>query len=190
MTNRISLELMGVARYQLEELLEELPDTAISAGFESLFLDPEALDKFPGATVHSAFLASHWIDSLGHTLSLDLHEFTASKLRYFLEEVAGTAELYPQLILQTADGELLDLPLSSGQLIIEWEDRVELDSAIEPLDLDGEEEWDGEVDHWVQELEAEASRSEDPELRAARRRQIGLLLGLAEYAARYEDLDH
>lgn len=189
MTNQISLELVGVARWQLEELLEELPKTAISAGFESLFRDPEASEKFPEATVHSIFLASHWTDNLDRTLSFDLRDLTVSKLRDFLEEVPGTAEIYPQLILQTGD-ELLDLPLSSGKLVVEWEDRVGLDGPIEPLDLDGEDGWDGEVGHWVQELEAEASRTEDPELRAARRRQIGLLLGLAEQAARYEDLDH
>jgi len=189
MTNRISLQLMGVARYQLEELLETLPDKAISVSFESLFLDSEALNRFPGATGHSVVLASHWTNSLDHTLSFDLHGLTASKLRYFLEEVPGTAEIYPQLILQTAD-ELLDLPLSSAKLIIEWEDQVDIDGPIETLDLEEEENWDEEVHHWVQELEAEASRSEDPELRASLRRQVGLLLGLSEYAARYEDLDH
>lgn len=189
MTNQISLELVGVARYQLEELLETLPDTTISAGFESLFRDLETSERFPEATVHSIFLATHWTDSLDRTLSFDLRDLTAAKLRHFLEEVPGTAEIYPQLILQTAD-ELLDFPLSSGKLIIEWEDSEELKEPIEPLDLDEEEDWDGEVGHWVQELEAEASRTEDPELRAAHRRQIGLLLGLADYAARYEDLNH
>jgi len=189
MTNQISLELVGVARYQLEELLEALPDTVFTVGFESLPLDSEVLNEFPEATVHSVFLSARWTDSLDHALSLNLHELTASKLRYFLEEVAGTAELYPQLILQTAD-ELLDLPLSSGQLIIEWEDRVDLDSPIETLDLEEEENWDDEVHHWAQELEAEASRTDDPVLRDELRRRTGLLLGVAEYAGRYEDLDH
>jgi len=189
MTNQISLELVSVARYQLEELLETLPDAPFSVEFATPSLSEENLGELFDLPIDSVHLSARWSDTLGHALSLDLHDFTAAKLRYFLDEVAGDADLFPELFLQDPDGELIELELESGVLIIEWEDQAPSAGPVEGLDLDDEENWDEEVHHWAQEIEAEASRTQDPELRASLRRRVALLLGVAEYAGRYEDLD-
>lgn len=190
MVNQLSIELVGVARYQLEELLEALPDASYSVSFDSPSLHPDNMGELGGAPIDSLYLSARWSDTLNHALSLDLHDFTAAKLKYFLEEVPGDAELFPQLFIRTANWELLALELQSGTFIIEWEDQPAQAESIEALDLEDEGDWESEVHHWAQELEAEASRTGDAAHREELRRRTQLLLGVAEYAGRYEDLDH
>ncbi len=57
----------------------------------------------------------------------------------------------------------------------------------EPLDILKVQDWQQEVELWAEELLQLANSSIDPEHRQSIRRRIALLLGLDEYAWRYQD---
>lgn len=190
MTNELKLELVGMARYQLEEFLQDFPKAGYSVVFNSTTADPEFFVSLGDPEVEDIRLVGRWENRLTHTISLSLREFSFSKLTDFFEELAGDAEIFPLLLVRDNENQLWELDLKSAAFIVSWDDQPEGEQPVEALDLEEEESWDDEVHHWAQELEAEASRTTDPVLRDELRRRTGLLLGVAEYAGRYEDLDH
>jgi len=123
MTELQTIELLGITQSELEHFYGELPgDFAYAFSF-----DYEGADELGEDPISDILLVASW-DQLGfkQSLTLDLHDLTAERLRDFLRAVPyRDVDFEPQLLLEFHEGEL----------------RIHLDSAV--LKLGTQEQIDG-----------------------------------------------